>query len=290
MNFRISTGISWGPSPPTRGSLLADIERAFGWRSIPAHAGKPPLAEHASRRPAVHPRPRGEAIQVWKVVTAPEGPSPPTRGSHPCPIRWCPRFRSIPAHAGKPQIFVFIERSSGVHPRPRGEAGVMCSATISVRGPSPPTRGSLVNDLPVQHDHGSIPAHAGKPEPVPAPRPLSGVHPRPRGEATCGPCCASRGTGPSPPTRGSHPRAIRRYYMPGSIPAHAGKPRASAQRMGLPAVHPRPRGEAFGPSFDVSSYLGPSPPTRGSPSASPDRQGAPGSIPAHAGKPLSRSP
>ena len=70
----------------------------------------------------------------------------------------------------------------------------------------------------------SIPAHAGKPR---CRRGRSGrrrVYPRPRGEATKRRIEKACDLGLSPPTRGSRANERSGYTLPGSIPAHAGKP------------------------------------------------------------------
>ena len=134
---------------------------------------------------------------------------------------------------------------------------------------------------------GSIPAHAGKPDAIDAVLTDFGVYPRPRGEASTSTSQVLRETGLSPPTRGSREPRGDGTARPGSIPAHAGKPRPPLKRRRPHTVYPRPRGEAAAPQLGTPDASGLSPPTRGSLQVLlSDRDGL-RSIPAHAGKPPS---
>ena len=52
-----------------------------------------------------------------------------------------------------------------VYPRPRGETISALVLAIIALGLSPPTRGNLAKGEYCIHRKGSIPAHAGKPQP-----------------------------------------------------------------------------------------------------------------------------
>ena len=91
--------------------------------------------------------------------------------------------------------------------------------------------------------------------------------------------------GLSPPTRGNRIAGQRRIVKPGSIPAHAGEPKALHGRILYPAVYPRPRGGTGGVSPASLVREGLSPPTRGNPKPDSNTQAPPRSIPAHAGEP-----
>ncbi len=175
----------------------------------------------------------------------------------------------------------------GVHPRPRGGAELEERLPPPVQGPSPPTRGSRLPRRDPPADPGSIPAHAGEPQESESGTRRAGVHPRPRGGAAGGGWRWSCAEGPSPPTRGSHRRSAHASDARGSIPAHAGEPRAAGGGGRAPRVHPRPRGGAERQTVDPTSKTGPSPPTRGSHARAARRVGGAGSIPAHAGEPSS---
>ena len=242
-----------GLSPPTRGSRGDRVVGAVRPRSIPAHAGKPSTPGVGAAAIWVYPRPRGEAFHAWRRRSSDMGLSPPTRGSPSRPSQNTPGTRSIPAHAGKPPGARRVARRRvGGRRRRRG---------------------------------GSIPAHAGKPCSGPSPASGSRVYPRPRGEATMSARIGARGTGLSPPTRGSLVDLPLGGLGTRSIPAHAGKPGCAGRILHGHEVYPRPRGEADGAVELRVVAPGLSPPTRGSRRPPWPGPWVEGSIPAHAGKP-----
>ena len=94
---------------------------------------------------------------------ADSGLSPPTRGNLGYEGVRAGGFRSIPAHAGEPDIITLLPQETLVYPRPRGGTCFRIGAFRCLYGLSPPTRG---NPCVVYHHvrgHGSIPAHAGEP-------------------------------------------------------------------------------------------------------------------------------
>ena len=111
------------------------------------------------------------------------------------------------------------------------------------------------------------------------------VYPRPRGEALVAQHVRESPPGLSPPTRGSRPMSGRSAGIPGSIPAHAGKPPSGITNILERRVYPRPRGEAMSARIAFVSPPGLSPPTRGSRDRPEAADAHLGSIPAHAGKP-----
>ena len=132
---------------------------------------------------------------------------------------------------------------------------------------------------------GSIPACAGKPEPLcPDPQP-SRVHPRVCGEAWSTDPYGALVMGPSPRVRGSPGRLPPRHTAGGSIPACAGKPPDDTVTRPSGRVHPRVCGEAKSPTWASARWRGPSPRVRGSRTAAPVRKASKRSIPACAGKP-----
>ena len=173
-----------------------------------------------------------------------DGLSPPTRGSPPGRLQGARRSRSIPAHAGKPSSTSRGCSGATVYPRPRGEAMFAQYFRFSIKGLSPPTRGSRTTAPDASPAAGSIPAHAGKPPgPIAEGRPAR-VYPRPRGEAKLSGIQRHLEDGLSPPTRGSPDGGPQGHARRGSIPAHAGKPESLALFIIRARVYPRPRGEA----------------------------------------------
>ena len=110
-----------GSSPLTRGKRERSVQAASRWRLIPAHAGKThPRARRSGHRTA-HPRSRGEnstpVVASWKRV----GSSPLTRGKPAQGGGGPQQIRLIPAHAGKTNRWSNRPRTTGAHPRSRGE-------------------------------------------------------------------------------------------------------------------------------------------------------------------------
>ena len=196
--------------------------------------------------------------------------------------------RSIPAHAGEPPQLPRRRTRARVYPRPRGGAATDAQATSSIRGLSPPTRGSQPRQKCVVVRDGSIPAHAGEPTLAIPPSRIRRVYPRPRGGAGVLTVDASCVKGLSPPTRGSREVALRVPLHPRSIPAHAGEPRPVSRRTTGNWVYPRPRGGATLTLELANGKTGLSPPTRGSRSPKEPDLLPVGSIPAHAGEPVPR--
>ncbi len=141
---------SSGSSPLTRGTLLQ-----------PCHGDKPQ---------SVHPRLRGELVQLIQLIPAHIGSSPLTRGTRILSRsrRMCQRF--IPAYAGNSYYERFNGRSQdGSSPLTRGTPLLRCSASAKNR---------------------FIPAYAGNSKELGADTAFHLVHPRLRGEL--GSSCASR--------------------------------------------------------------------------------------------------
>ena len=74
-----------GLSPPTRGNPPELQPPRPSGRSIPAHAGEPPLRHWVEPFGGVYPRPRGGTEYANKSTTGSAGLSPPTRGNHDLP-------------------------------------------------------------------------------------------------------------------------------------------------------------------------------------------------------------
>ena len=147
-------------------------------------------------------------------------------------------------------------------------------------------RGNRQSDSPRYCPSRSIPAHAGKPRmtfTAPTPR---WVYPRPCGETPIRLEPRDQRWGLSPPMRGNPARADVVRVSIGSIPAHAGKPAASAGTGKASRVYPRPCGETQSEKRFGGSCMGLSPPMRGNPGCAARASCLSGSIPAHAGKPL----
>ena len=90
---------------------------------------------------------------------------------------------------------------------------------------------------------GLIPAHAGKTYRDPMGRRVYWAHPRSRGENLMQARVRVVRVGSSPLTRGKRYAYTMHGYLPGLIPAHAGKTTGELQSALTLWAHPRSRGE-----------------------------------------------
>ena len=134
---------------------------------------------------------------------------------------------------------------------------------MSRPGSSPLTRGKPCLLLLFCVVDGLIPAHAGKTAHSSSRRASTRAHPRSRGENTMSLRRGRRSGGSSPLTRGKPSIRGRALWVPGLIPAHAGKTvrlrRCRPQRW----AHPRSRGENLINTPTTATAGGSSPLTRG---------------------------
>ena len=213
------------------------------------------------------------------------GLSPPTRGNLSLPTVGRGTLGSIPAHAGEPLPNAHHPILRWVYPRPRGGTALRVGHWRNPGGLSPPTRGNRTCKSALQLWTGSIPAHAGEPNPRPLFDAEVKVYPRPRGGTQKRGRHQNAPKGLSPPTRGNPRATIMGDGVDGSIPAHAGEPRPRPLGRAPRPVYPRPRG---GTPSSVSSdcdMWGLSPPTRGNLHLYCFADKGRRSIPAHAGEP-----
>ena len=159
---------------------IADKSCANGL--IPAHAGKTYSPAEPPRRERAHPHSRREntlggngalnnagSSPLTRGNRKPEqavkyswGSSPLTRGKRGRPRCKHPRTGLIPAHAGKTARRRRTLRSRRAHPRSRRENTSWRVPAMPLKGPSPLTRGKLVEQPSLLSVLRLIPAHAGK--------------------------------------------------------------------------------------------------------------------------------
>ena len=156
------------------------------------------------------------------------------------------------------------------------------------QGSSPLTRGKRGSDVGHCLRDRLIPAHAGKTSGDVLPVSGMSAHPRSRGENTMVRTEASAEFGSSPLTRGKHPTQRVKTIIPGLIPAHAGKTRATRTDQARRRAHPRSRGENASDQDRPGAQAGSSPLTRGKPAQEVCGDAGFRLIPAHAGKTLRR--
>ncbi len=216
------------------------------------------------------------------------GPSPRARGAHRRGAGRRACRGTIPAGAGSTAQTEARRRSTGDHPRGRGEHQAGPDAVASLTGPSPRARGaqSLIGTPPPKQ--GTIPAGAGSTPPRPGRRPPRRDHPRGRGEHERGRMCPSQGPGPSPRARGAHFGECAVRPERGTIPAGAGSTSRRRTATSWTWDHPRGRGEHLKSAKANYPDTGPSPRARGARVGSAVRPAVAGTIPAGAGSTRTR--
>ena len=205
-------------------------------------------------------------------------------------MRYLRRSGLIPAHAGKTGRNTTTRRSSGAHPRSRGENAPTTAPGGRGDGSSPLTRGKRSSSLSSARSRRLIPAHAGKTPLTLTPPTWTTAHPRSRGENWRVPLIQVATLGSSPLTRGKPRLPDNVQHSPGLIPAHAGKTQTRAAARLTRRAHPRSRGENCTRTGKASQMEGSSPLTRGKLKYVRNNERCQGLIPAHAGKTLGRCP
>ena len=151
-----------------------------------------------------HPRSRGENSPPSRIDAGHAGSSPLTRGKPLTDAGGALKERLIPAHAGKTCFWSCPRAASRAHPRSRGENPSWALSAARGAGSSPLTRGKQALHPRPDHDHGLIPAHAGKTRVFRSTSFRATAHPRSRGENAWQADAWARPRGSSPLTRGKH--------------------------------------------------------------------------------------
>ena len=202
-----------GSSPHTRGARFPSWRRARRSRIIPAYAGSTLKTSSTAPMDWDHPRIRGEHAAVPGRRQIDGGSSPHTRGARPAPRRSRRPAGIIPAYAGSTLTTATAPVKMADHPRIRGEHDVMKGSVGKATGSSPHTRGARKDAGKRWRSYGIIPAYAGSTLHCSRSAPVSGDHPRIRGEHCWDSVPLSFHFGSSPHTRGAH-RRIRKGVRP----------------------------------------------------------------------------
>ena len=120
--------------------------------------------EHRGARPpfgAAHPRLRGEHFATFRPVFPGVGSSPPARGTPSSSGYQLPRGGLIPACAGNTHPRHLAYHTAEAHPRLRGEHTWWADADGTLRGSSPPARGTRCTSREGGIFHGSSPPARG---------------------------------------------------------------------------------------------------------------------------------
>ena len=272
-----------GSSPLARGTHGRGRPRVHVRRFIPARAGNTRPGPSGPRCTTVHPRSRGEHVELAVEVALVAGSSPLARGT-PQPAS-PPRiaYRFIPARAGNTPPAVRWTIRMTVHPRSRGEHARICSHHRSESGSSPLARGTRSRSARACSSDRFIPARAGNTRSCSRGRTWSSVHPRSRGEHLQEHRHYYASIGSSPLARGTPVVAEANAPLRRFIPARAGNTVWRSNATASSSVHPRSRGEHYHAPTPRPASSGSSPLARGTPAHWDTATGPRRFIPARAG-------
>ena len=246
-----------------RGTPCPNGCQALLTRFIPACAGNA-LGQNAIKAPfAVHPRIRGERLELLDSPPKTNGSSPHTRGTRHQARPGPPVLRFIPACAGNASRALTRRGPTSVHPRMRGERTRWWSNIATRGGLSPHTRGTLERHRRLLGLWRFIPAYARHASEHDQKHSCRTVHPRMRGERSAGGRTAWACLGSSPHARGTPGELVQDLVTARFIPAYAGNASGPHDASGSCAVHPRIRGERKSSLLSEPSLLGSSPHARG---------------------------
>ena len=130
-----------GSPPHTRGIQGQGQGCKCSLRFTPAYAGNTGLMQDSILRPKVHPRIRGEYLEIEKIGKYQAGSPPHTRGIQRREGRAPHTPRFTPAYAGNTVADLRSSDTVKVHPRIRGEYRDYLFATAMTMGSPPHTRG-----------------------------------------------------------------------------------------------------------------------------------------------------
>ena len=153
-----------GSPPHTRGILLSVFWADLPTRFTPAYAGNTWAARLNPISTEVHPRIRGEYLDLGLILCRELGSPPHTRGIL-VEISDCGQNSGFtPAYAGNTLIAPAMCPGMQVHPRIRGEYGAAADSAVFTAGSPPHTRGILPLVIFGERIKGFTPAYAGNTE------------------------------------------------------------------------------------------------------------------------------
>ena len=214
-----------------RGNLNHHLSFRAQNGSIPAHAGEPANPLREDRRRRVYPRACGGTGSSRKGGLSRVGLSPRMRGNRYSSASSSDTKGSIPAHAGEPGNATEAALQAGVYPRACGGTLQKRSGRSPLKGLSPRMRGNQSSRLFGGGFFGSIPAHAGEPSELETGKKEPRVYPRACGGTFSVVSSNSSAAGLSPRMRGNLRTWLSHGQISGSIPAHAGEPKAPGRRV-----------------------------------------------------------
>ncbi len=221
-----------------------------------------------------------------RITTTPHcwGPTPRTRGAPADAQQQVLVARSNPANTGRSTPTANPAAADRVQPREHGALGWCRPPKLILRGPTPRTRGAPAAAGCRPDGCGSNPANTGRSKVSDAPPSASQVQPREHGALRPVAGWLERREGPTPRTRGAPTATPMIRPCCRSNPANTGRSLVSFRLSLLHGVQPREHGAL---ALDLVVYLeqiGPTPRTRGAPTAPGPAVRLRGSNPANTGR------
>ena len=210
---------------------------------IPAGAGKSRKKGLRARPRWDHPRGCGEKGKTPSGYKNTLGSSPRVRGKVLAHDKLLSIAGIIPAGAGKSARTRCYGGRRRDHPRGCGEKAAWGVRASAAEGSSPRVRGKAQAIHAVGERLGIIPAGAGKRPERPTARSARRDHPRGCGEKYTQTTTRIYKTGSSPRVRGKEAVLLEQDFVPGIIPAGAGKSQGGPSNACLQRDHPRGCGE-----------------------------------------------
>ena len=191
-----------GSSPRVRGKRCRPWGWAWGFRLIPARAGKTRKRRRPRSSYRAHPRACGENRSGSARPGRNTGSSPRVRGKLGEGQSGDRQAGLIPARAGKTRTCSSGNAGSAAHPRACGENSLATFAQKHHAGSSPRVRGKLGEGQSGDRQAGLIPARAGKTRTCSSGNAGSAAHPRACGENSLATFAQKHHAGSSPRVRG----------------------------------------------------------------------------------------
>ncbi len=232
-----------GSSPRARGGRRSASTSGMEARLIPACAGRTPSRRRSTSTASAHPRVRGEDHVGQLVHDGEYGSSPRARGGLPDARPRVLGDGLIPACAGRTDLPASASSPTPAHPRVRGEDPRSSASQSMTWGSSPRARGGQPLRREGPRRRGLIPACAGRTVVHVSTVRHARAHPRVRGEDPATVAALAAASGSSPRARGGRAYELEAEFVPGLIPACAGRTPSSSPPSSSRRAHPRVRGE-----------------------------------------------
>ncbi len=252
-----------GPTPRTRGAQERRKAKEAALGSNPANTGRSSCCTVTPVHSEVQPREHGALECAVTCTRRGAGPTPRTRGAPTYAATGPGLLRSNPANTGRSSVAADPLTSRRVQPREHGALDGVVTAQGIDTGPTPRTRGALLDAGAKSAGGGSNPANTGRSSSVSISSRASRVQPREHGALHSVSLLAAAEQGPTPRTRGALAHRLGGLTIRRSNPANTGRSRTWGRGRPCREVQPREHGALDGKRVTCHCCSGPTPRTRG---------------------------